>query len=107
VLNADPHAKQTMRPLAVLIGIVMGSTVSLAVGLAMTWIVFLFIPEYSDRLAAERGPLIQAVLLFTVISAAAASSFYGELQRRSWRFPAHLLMLSLLGVAVWLYWPRG
>ena len=33
-----------MRPLAVLLGIVMGSTVSVAVGLAMTLTVFLFLP---------------------------------------------------------------
>jgi hypothetical protein len=95
-----------MRPLAVLIGIVMGSTVSLAVGLAMTWIVILFIPEHADRLAAEKAPLVQAILLFTLVSAAAAWSFYGELRRRSWRFPAHLVMVALLGVTVWTYWPR-
>jgi hypothetical protein len=95
-----------MRPLAVLIGIVMGSTVSLAVGLAMTWIVILFMPEHADRLAAEKAPLLKAIFLFTLLSAAAGGSFYGELQRRRWRFPAHLVMVSLLGVAVWVYWPR-
>ena len=84
----------------------MGSTVSLAVGLAMTWIVFLFMPEYRDRLAAERAPLLSAVLLFTLISAAAAGSFYGEIRTRRWRLPAHAVMVALLGVAVWVYWPR-
>ena len=52
-----------MRPLAVLIGIVMGSAVSLAVGLALTWVVFLFLPEQEARLAAEKGPLMRAVAL--------------------------------------------
>ncbi|HEU4626514.1 MAG TPA: hypothetical protein VFS52_17230 [Steroidobacteraceae bacterium] len=94
-----------MRPLAVLIGIVMGSAVSLAVGLLMTMIVILLIPEHADRLAAEKGPLVQAILLFTLLSAAAAASFYGEIRLRRWRFPAHLAMVAVLGLAFWVYWP--
>jgi hypothetical protein len=95
-----------MRPLAALIAIVMGSTVALAVGLGMTLVVFLFLPEHADRLAAERGPLLQAVLIFTGIAAAAGGSFYAELRKLHWRLPAHGLMVALLGVAVWIYWPR-
>jgi hypothetical protein len=94
-----------MKPLAVLIGIVMGSAVSLAVGLLMTMIVILLIPEHADRLAAEKAPLVQAILLFTLLSAAAAASFYGEIRLRRWRFPAHLAMVAVLGAACWIYWP--
>jgi hypothetical protein len=96
-----------MRPLAVLLGIVMGSTVSLAVGLAMTWVVFMFMPQHAERLAAEKAPLLQAILLFTLLSAAAAASFYGEIRTRPWRPAAIAAMLALLGVAVWIYWPRA
>jgi hypothetical protein len=95
-----------MKPLAVLIGIVMGSAVSLAVGLLMTMIVILFIPEHADRLAAEKAPLLKAILLFTLLSAVAAASFYGEIRLRRWRFPAHLAMVAVLGAAFWMYWPR-
>lgn len=95
-----------MKPLTVLIGIVMGSAVSLAVGLLMTFIVVLLIPEHADRLAAEKAPLVEAILLFTLLSAAAGASFYGELRRRTWRFSAHAGMLAMLGVAFWMYWPR-
>lgn len=94
-----------MKPLAVLIGIVMGSAVSLAVGLFMTWIVILLLPEYADRFAAERAPLIKAIVLFTVLSAVAGASFYGEIRARRWRFPAHLALLAVLWLAVWTYWP--
>jgi hypothetical protein len=89
-----------------LLGIVMGSTVSLAVGLGLTLVVFLLMPEHADRLAAERAPLLKAVLLFTFIAAAAGSSFYGEIRERTWRFPVHAVTAALLGVAVWMYWPR-
>jgi len=84
----------------------MGSTVSLAVGLAMTFIVFLFMPQHADRLSAERIPLLKAILVFTLLSAAAAASFYGELRIRRWRPLAMAAMVALLGVAVWMYWPR-
>ena len=95
-----------MKPLTVLIGIVMGSAVSLAVGLLMTFVVVLLIPEHADRLAAEKAPLVEAILLFTLLSAAAGASFYGELRARTWRFSAHAGMLAVLGIAFWMYWPR-
>jgi hypothetical protein len=95
-----------MRPLAVLLGIVMGSTVSLAVGLALTWVVFLFMPQHAERLAPEKAPLFKAILLFTLLSVAAAASFYGEIRDRRWRLQAMAAMVTLLGVAFWTYWPR-
>jgi hypothetical protein len=95
-----------LKPLTVLIGIVMGSAVSLAVGLLLTWVVILLIPEHADRLAAEKTPLLKAILLFTLLAAAAGASFYGELRGRRWRFPALAAMLAMLGVAFWMYWPR-
>lgn len=95
-----------MRPLTVLIGIVMGSAVSLAVGLLLTWIVFLFLPEYSDRIAPERGPLAQAIGIFSLLAAVAVLSFYGDLRRRPWRAAAHVALVGVLALAVWTYWPR-
>ena len=95
-----------MRPLAVLLGIVMGSTVSLAVGLAMTFIVILCMPQHADRFSAEKVPLLKAILMFTLLSAAAAASFYGEIRIRRWRPAAMATMLALLGVTIWMYWPR-
>jgi hypothetical protein len=94
-----------MRPLAVLIGIVMGSAVSLAVGLALTWVVFLFLPDQEARLASEKAPLMRAVLLFTALAAVAATSFLGEIRDRSWRPVAHAALAAVLGAAVWVYWP--
>ena len=46
-----------MRPLAVLLGIVMGSAVSIAAGLILTWVVFLFLSDSAARFAPERLPL--------------------------------------------------
>ena len=95
-----------MRPLTALLAILSGSAVALAVGLIMTWIVILFLPGDEARLAPEHAPLMRAILVFTVFAAASAASFYGQLRERTWRGLAHLATLALLGVAIWIYWPK-
>ncbi len=95
-----------MRPLVVLLGIVMGSTVSIAVALLLTGLVFLLLPEYSARLEDERRPLLAACLIAVFLAALAATSFYGELRTRSWRYVAHGLLAVVLVAVLWLYWPR-
>jgi hypothetical protein len=95
-----------MRPLVVLLGIVMGSTVSIAAALLMTAVVFLLLPEYAERLADERGPLLLACLLTVVLAAVAAASFYGELRTRAWRPAAHMALFAMLAIALWTYWPK-
>lgn len=96
-----------MRPLAVLLGIVMGSTVSISIGLALTLIVFALLPEYSDRIDDEYGPLLRSFAAMLVVSAVAAASFVGELRQRPWRYYATAALLVLLAGGLWLYWPRN
>jgi len=95
-----------MRPLVVLLGIVMGSTVSIAVALLMTGVVFLLMPEYADRLADERGLLLVACSLSVLLAAIAVTSFYGELRLRTWRYVAHAGLAMSLAVVLWTYWPK-
>ena len=95
-----------MRPLVVLLGIVMGSTVSIAVALLLTGVVFLLLPEYAERLAYESQPLRWACLLSVMLAAIASTSFYGELRRRGWRLAAHAVLAVMLAIALWTYWPK-
>ena len=74
-----------MRPMAVLIGIIMGSAIALTVSLSMSAIVFLLLPEYSARLASERLPLLRALLWGWSLTGVAGASFIGELRGRRWR----------------------
>src|SRR5882762_8303509 len=85
-----------MRPLTALLGILMGSAVALASGLVMTWIVILFLPAEEARFAPEHAPLLRAIAVFTLFSAASAGSFYGELRERAWRLAAHGATLAAL-----------
>lgn len=95
-----------MRPLVVLLGIVMGSTVSIAAALLLTGVVFLLLPEYGARLADERRPLMAACLLSVMLAGVAAASFYSELRSRSWRYAAHGALVLMLAVTMWTYWPK-
>ena len=94
-----------MRPLTILLGIVMGSAVSLAVGLLGTWIVILFLPQEAEQFAPEHAALLQAIAIFTALAAATAFSFYGDLRARTWRLSAHAVSLLLLAATIWVYWP--
>jgi hypothetical protein len=85
----------------------MGSTVSIAVALLLTGVVFLLLPEYGARLAEERTPLLAACLLSVLLAGIAATSFYGELRMRAWRYAAHGALLAMLAVALWTYWPKS
>lgn len=94
-----------MQPLAVLLGIVMGSTVSIAVGLAMTVIVFLALPEYGERLQGEFGPLLRYFLGASALAAVSVLAFLGELRQRSWRYGAQAAMaLCLVTMFAWYWW---
>jgi hypothetical protein len=94
-----------VKPLTVLLGIVLGSAVALAVSLAMTGVVFMLLPEYSARLQGEQQPLLLALAWSWSLALIAGASFIGELRGRAWRRPAQVLLLLLLVVLAWRYWP--
>jgi hypothetical protein len=96
-----------MRPLVVLLGIVMGSTVSIAVVVLLIEVVFLLMPGYGERLQDEKGPLLVACLLSVPLAAAGVASFYAELRQRSWKLAAHGALLVMLAFAFWIYWPKN
>ena len=97
-----------MRPLGFLLAILTGSTVALSVGLLLTWVVILFLPENEAQFAPEHGPLLRAIAVFSLFAATAAVSLYGEManRKRLWRFLAHFGTVAMFGVAVWMYWPK-
>jgi hypothetical protein len=95
-----------MRPLAILLGIVMGSSVAVAVALGMTAIVFLFLPEYHSRIDPERLSLYRGLAWSWSLTVVGAAAFIGEVRGRSWRRVPQLLLLTLVLLLAWIYWPR-
>jgi len=97
-----------MRPAVVVLGFVLGSAAAITFALAGTMIVFVALRSEYPRLDSELGQLLISVVLFALLTAAAASSFYGELKGRSWRRHALGLLLAMLAViAAYYAWPPG
>jgi hypothetical protein len=95
-----------MKPLAALLGVLMGSLVAMFVDSAMTMTVYLLLPEYHDRLAGEQGPLLKAVVWTACLSSVAALAFLGEIRGRRWRWGVQLVLACLLAAFAMAYWPR-
>jgi len=94
-----------MKPLTVITGIVLGTSVSIAVSLAAVLVMFLILGDEYPRLSYEFDALVRSLGVFTLMTAISASSFYGLLIRHRLRWPAQFLMwLGVLSIA-WFYWP--
>jgi hypothetical protein len=95
-----------MQPLTVIIGIILGSTVAIALGLIMVLVIFLVMGSERAALGDELVPLLRSAGLFTVLAALAFASFIGSLKRTRWRHLAMAAMWSGLILTTWIYWPR-
>lgn len=96
-----------MRPFTVLIGILLGSAASITFGLASVLVVFTVLSPAHPELALEFRHLITSLAAFSLLTAASAGSFRGQVKSRSWRGWAHLITAICVAVLVALYWPRG
>jgi hypothetical protein len=95
-----------MRPFTVLIGIVLGSAASITFGLGTVLIVFCVLRGEHPELSREVPRLVSSLLAFTLLTAAAAGSFLGQVKVRPWRGWAYLATVTCLGAVILLYWPR-
>jgi hypothetical protein len=95
-----------MRPFTVLIGIVLGSAVSITFGLGAVLVVFGVLAGEHPELLREVPQLAGTLIAFAFLTAASAGSFVGQIKARPWRGWAHLGTAVCLGALVFLYWPR-
>ena len=97
-----------MRPFTVVLGIIMGSAVALAVGLAMAGIVFVLLWLLGDgrsQVAAEAPAMLQGLAWTWSLSIISIAAFYGEVRGRSWRRAPQCLLPLALALLSWRYWP--
>jgi uncharacterized transporter YbjL len=97
-----------VRPAIVILGFILGSAAAITFALAGTAIVFVVLRAEYPRLESELAPLLISVGLFTLLTLAAASTFYGEIRRRGWRRGAlAALCVMLAAVAAYHAWSRA
>jgi Ni/Fe-hydrogenase subunit HybB-like protein len=94
-----------MRPLTVLTGFVMGSSVSIAVSLLFVLIVFALVGDEYPRVRHEFEPLTRSLGIFTAMTAISVGSFYTLIKNHPWRFAAQGLLWSGVFLTGWYYWP--
>jgi hypothetical protein len=95
-----------MQPLTIITGIVLGSAASISLGLAVVMLIFLILGDEYPRLAAEFRPLIGSLGLFIALTVISAGSFWAQLNKSRWRWPAQILMWCAVFVAGAYYWPE-
>lgn len=95
-----------MSPLAVLTGIVLGSAVTIALGLAMVIVVFVSLSGDQPALAREYGHLLTSFLLFLGLSLVSGYAFAATLRRRHWLWYAQGGTWAAIALIAWYYWPR-
>lgn len=89
-----------MRPIAVLNGILFGSSVALFLGTAVTLLIFVIIGPEAPSIKAELGSLSIYALIFLVMMVVSGFSFYGHLRRLAWRWWSQAATLAALGGAI-------
>ena len=92
-----------MRPLTIVNGILMGTFVAIAIGLAVvSFLYFWHGDTYADQLASEQQPLAVSTGLFTLGAGISVLAFYGQLKRTWWRWWAEgALVLHIAAVAAY------
>lgn len=94
-----------MRPLTAITGIVLGSTLSIAISLLAVLVIFLILGDDYPRLGYEFSGLVTSFLIFLCMTAIAALSFYALIRQHRLRLLAQLAMWFGLGGVGWFYWP--
>jgi len=94
-----------MRPLTVITGILLGSSLSVAMSLGAVLIMFLILGDDYPRLQFEFRGLLASFAIFLALTMISSLSFYWMLKEHAGRFAAQALMwAAFLGVGYY-YWP--
>jgi len=94
-----------MNPFTMILGIILGSLVSIAFSLGGVLFVFWFLQDESPRFDAEMPELLRSTAIFFALAAIAATGFVGTLQNKRWRYGClAVLWVGLVGAGRY-YWP--
>ena len=94
-----------MRPLTVITGILLGSSLSIAFSLGAVLVIFTVLGDEHPRLDREFGPLLASFSIFTIMTVISAASFYSLVKQHPLRWVAQALMWAgFVATGAW-FWP--
>jgi hypothetical protein len=95
-----------MRPSVVVLGFVLGSCAAISFALLGVAVVFGVLQSEYPRLGAETPELLVNLAMFSVLTAVAGASFYGQIHNAAWRRAAVVALLLGIALVAWFHWPR-
>ena len=94
-----------MRPLTAITGILLGSCVAITVSLAAVLVVFLVLGDDYPRLQNEFDALVSSVLIFLIMTAISATSFYTLVINHKSRYIAQAALWGGIAATTLYYLP--
>ncbi len=94
-----------MGPLTAINGILLGSCLSIAFSLAAVLLMFLLVGQGEPLLAHEFPNLVSSLLIFLLMTAISAASFYLLIRRHRARWLAQAVLWVGVVVTGYHYWP--
>ena len=94
-----------MQPIAIITGILLGTSLSIGLGLSVVLLLFSILIDEHPRLSSEFPALLASAGIFVVMTAICAISFVGILRHRSWRWYSQVVMWSGVVMTVFYYLP--
>jgi hypothetical protein len=94
-----------MRPLTVITGILLGSSLAITVSLAAVLVIFVILGDEHPRVQHEFGPLVYSVLIFLGMTIVCGASFYSLIINHAARYWAQGLMWAAIAATTWYYLP--
>jgi hypothetical protein len=94
-----------MQPFTMILGIVLGSLVSIAFSLSVVMLVFWILYDDHPRFSAEMPEVVRGTLIFSYLAIVAGVSFFGTLTHRIWRYIGLGLLWTSLFATGYYYWP--
>lgn len=94
-----------MRPLTVITGILLGSSLAITVSLAAVLLVFLIVGDDNSRVQDELSPLLSSISIFFALTAISAVSFYTLLINHRMRNLCQILLWAGIAATAWYYVP--
>ena len=92
-----------MRPLTIITGIVMGSAVSISLGLVVVLIIFFFTGTELPRIQDELVPVTASLGWFAALAGASVVGFIGVLREYRWSWRAQLAMWGCVDAVGWRF----